>query len=91
LPRTPHSHSRRSDLFLVRLWTTDAGETSNDSRSEGSNHDDRGDKADKDDGGDNGEWWGKVQRAVSGESHEFSNMQGLIELLKAMLLGSKRR
>jgi hypothetical protein len=74
-------------LFLVRLWTTDPSEGSNDTKSDGSNRDDRGDKVDKDDGGDNGEWWGKVQRAVSGESHDFASMK----LLKAMLAKSERR
>jgi len=30
-------------------------------------------------------WGGRVQRAVSGESHEFSDWDALIEALRAML------
>jgi hypothetical protein len=57
-----HHRYRRSDLFLVRLWTEDA-----------------------DDDGGQVQWRGKVQRVVDGEAHQFSDWQGLSELLMAML------
>ncbi len=34
-------------------------------------------------------WQGRVQRVVDGESHPFSNMQGLVDLLLEMLSGAK--
>lgn len=37
------------------------------------------------------EWRGKVQRVVDGESHQFSSLQGLVDLLLAMLLNNERR
>lgn len=63
-----HHRYRRSDLFLVRLWTEDAPDS-------------------------NGklEWRGKVQRVVDGESHQFSNLQDLADLLQAMLSTNKGR
>lgn len=43
----------------------------------------------RDNGGENNnsskaEWSGKVQRVVDGESHQFTNLQGLVDLLEAM-------
>ena len=55
-------HYRRSDLFLLRMWSREA-----------------------DDGSGRLEWHGKVQRVVDGESHDFSDWQGLSDLLLAML------
>jgi hypothetical protein len=60
-----HSHFRRSDLFLVRMWTeaTDTG-----SRLA----------------------YGKVQRAVSGETNHFEDWEGLLERLRTMVANDKR-
>ncbi len=30
------------------------------------------------------EWGGKIQRVVNGEAHQFTSLQGLMELLEAM-------
>ena len=57
---TRHSHPRRSELFLVRMWTE---ETDTGSRLA----------------------HGKVQRAVSGEAHQFDDWQGLLDQLRAMV------
>ncbi len=35
------------------------------------------------------EWCGKVQRVVDGESHQFRDWQGLVELLLVMLSGNR--
>lgn len=32
------------------------------------------------------EWSGKVQRVVDGESHQFTNLQELVDLLEVMIL-----
>ena len=91
LPGTPLDHSRRSDLFLVRLWTTDASEEPGDTKWDGGTYRGRADSIEKSASGPARKWWGKVQRAVSGESHEFADLQGLLELLKTMLSESTRR
>ena len=60
-----HGHIRRSDLFLVRMWTetTDTG-----SRLA----------------------YGKVQRAVSGETNHFEDWEDLLDRLRAMVANDKR-
>ena len=60
-----HSHFRRSDLFLVRMWTetTDTGSSLA---------------------------YGKVQRAVSGETNRFENWEDLLDRLRAMVANDKR-
>jgi hypothetical protein len=86
MPGTPRRYSRRSDLFLVRVWTVETSQNSRrttDTGVESSNSDSND--------GESAEWRGKVQRVVSGESHEFNSMQGLVELLKLMLSKSERR
>lgn len=70
-------HLKRTNLFLLRVWTEDAG----DSASDGS-----GNAAGSDSG--KAEWHGKVQRVVDGESHQFNNWQDLIDLLLEMLSGA---
>lgn len=42
-----------------------------------------------DDGTNKVEWHGKVQRVVDGEFHGFSDWQGLVDLLMAMLSPNK--
>ncbi len=37
------------------------------------------------------EWCGKVQRAVSSESREFSSLQNLVEVLLSMTTSNERR
>lgn len=46
----------------------------------------------QDAGADDGQvaWRGKVQRIVDGESHAFTSLQALIDLLQAMLRYTKR-
>lgn len=34
-------------------------------------------------------WCGKVQRAIDGESHQFSDWEGLCDLLMSMLTGTE--
>lgn len=60
-----HSHFKRSDLFLVRMWTES---TNNGSRLA----------------------YGKVQRAVSGETINFEDWEGLLDRLKAMVANDKQ-
>jgi hypothetical protein len=78
---TAHRHYRRTDLFLVRIWTEEAGSR---------------DGAGGDDGeGNTGVnaapvWKGRVQRVVDGETHQFSGSADLVDVLAAML-GEKRR
>ncbi len=36
-------------------------------------------------------WRGKVQRVMDGESHDFGNLQDLVDLLLAMLSSNERR
>ncbi|MEO8288466.1 MAG: hypothetical protein ABI670_18730 [Chloroflexota bacterium] len=37
------------------------------------------------------EWRGKVQRVVDGESHQFTSLQELMDLLQTMILNSEGR
>jgi hypothetical protein len=67
---------KRTDLFLVRVWTDYTGE----GESEGDGRD-----------GDKVEWRGRVQRVVDGEAHRFSDWQGLVDTLLVMLADAKRR
>ena len=52
---------------------------------------------DSDDGSNAGidsgqiEWHGKVQRVVDGEAHQFSSLQGLVDVLLVMLADNKER
>ena len=57
-------YSKRTNLFLVRLWTHDAP-----------------------DGSGNTECTGKVQRVIDGESHQFDDWRGLMDLLLTMASG----
>lgn len=57
---TRHSHLRRSELFLVRMWTE---------------YTDKGDRL----------AYGKVQRAVSGETTHFADWEGLLDQLRTMV------
>ena len=41
------------------------------------------------DGVQGAQWQGRVQRAVSGETHEFQGWSGLISWLEAMLRGTR--
>ena len=66
---------RRSDLFLVRLWTEEAGDSTG---ADGS-------------GISTLEWRGKVQRVTDGESRQFSDWQSLAEVLLAMLAKKEGR
>lgn len=36
-------------------------------------------------------WRGKVLRVLDGESHEFSSLQGLVDVLLAMVSDNERR
>jgi hypothetical protein len=81
-----HRHPKRTDLFLVRVWTE---RTPEGGAAQG---------AEKASGGSGGSgdsdqvvYHGKVQRVVDGESHEFSSWQGLIDLLLTMLAMNERR
>jgi hypothetical protein len=53
---------KRTNLFLVRVWTEQS-----------------------DDGSRKSELHGRVQRVVDGESHRFSDWQGLLDSLETML------
>ena len=72
-----HKRLRRSDLFLVRLWTEEDEEE--DQGSAEVEQVQAGDKRHP------SEWHGKVQRVVDGESHQFDDWQGLVNLFQAML------
>lgn len=63
----PVRNFRRTDLFLVRMWTAEVVD------------------AGYGEGRPRFEWHGKVQRVVDGEVHQFSDWQGLADLLSAML------
>src|SRR4051812_21457675 len=69
-----HRHYRRSDLFLVRLWTED-GEDAPDPTSLRSDVQDSNIEV----------WRGKVQRVGDGEAYRFNGLEGLTEALLAML------
>jgi hypothetical protein len=69
-----HRHLRRTDLFLVRVWSKGTGDIRGADGSKGKI-----------------EWYGKVQRVVSGESHEFSSLQDLVDALLAMLSDNEGR
>ncbi|HET9493720.1 MAG TPA: hypothetical protein VFR15_05775 [Chloroflexia bacterium] len=79
---TAHRHYRRTDLFLVRIWTEDTGSR---------------DRADGGGGEGNTDvdaapaWKGRVQRVVDGETHQFSGSTGLVEVLAAMLRKKRRQ
>ncbi len=68
---------RRTDLFLVRVWTEDAialveaDQTGNGRNSVS--------------GADQDEWSGSVQRVVDGEACQFKGLQSLVDTLLAML------
>ncbi len=69
--------TRRTHLFLVRLWVEDTpgvvGAGSGGDR--GSTRDREGTEA----------WSGRVQRVVDGEAHPFQGWQSLTDTLLAML------
>ena len=71
---------KRSDLFLVRIWSEDRGVE---------------DASDGALGGEEVitklRWHGRVQRTVDGEAHQFDSWQGLVDLLLAMLSNNKGR
>jgi hypothetical protein len=73
----PRRSLRRTDLFLVRMWTEDAiapieaGHTGNGRNSVS--------------GADQDEWSGSVQRVVDGEACQFKGLQSLVDALLAML------
>jgi hypothetical protein len=62
---TRQSHIRRSELFLVRMWTEETGAGSRLA-------------------------YGKVQRAVSGETNHFEDWEGLLDRLRAMVADDRR-
>ena len=70
-----YRHLRRTDLFLVRVWREDAGDTADAAGG------DRGKT----------QWGGAVQRVVDGETHQFNSWRDLIELLLTMLSTNKGR
>jgi hypothetical protein len=74
---------RRSNLFLVRLWATDGGDNHADD-------DDRDGSSDEKRSSSVG-WRGKVQRVTDGETHQFSSLQGLMDLLQEMLSSNTGR
>ncbi len=41
--------------------------------------------------GGQGTWHGKVQRVVDGEVHQFSSLQGLVDVLLVLLADNKAR
>ncbi len=76
-PGSPGSHSRRSNLFVVRIWREDTGGTTSSTEGE-----------DGEEGENNGsrwQWEGRIQRAVSGEEHHFQGWPAFIGLLEEML------
>jgi hypothetical protein len=76
-PDSPGNRSRRTGLFVVRIWREDTGTTTNSAEGVGS--------------GDRGrQWKGRVQRAVSGEEHQFEGWSALIEVLEEMLSDVRR-
>lgn len=76
-------YSRRSNLFVVRIWRDDTGGTLGTC----------GTVEGEDEGEDRAivEWQGRVQRAVSGEEHRFLGWPALIDLLEAMLSDKQPR
>jgi hypothetical protein len=75
------SRSKHAQLFLLRVWCDDAD----------ANGDEQADE-DGDEGEKSGlkgpwqrQWHGRVQRTVSGETQSFDGIEGLIEVLAAML------
>lgn len=70
----------RTDLFLVRIWTKGAKTDIADVNGEYT-----------DESISTLEWRGTVQRAVDGEAYQFNDLQGLLDLLVAMLKNNKRR
>ncbi len=63
------SNSKRTNLFLLRVWCDDADKNEHVDAGEGSCR----------------IWHGKVQRTVSGEVRSFEAKDGLIEVLEAMI------
>jgi hypothetical protein len=78
-----HRHPKRTDLFLLRVWTERTPQGG------AAQHAEKGSAG----SGDSGQvvYHGKVQRVVDGESHEFSSWLDLIDVLLAMLSHNKRR
>lgn len=68
---------RRTDLFLVRVWTEGAT-TLIDARG-------LEDAAKSTDASGHGDWSGSVQRVVDGEARQFKGWQSLVDTLAAML------
>lgn len=60
---------KRTDLFLVRVWTQDPGDHTEPTLTED----------------DTAAWHGRVQRVVDGEMHEFDNWDALVAALRAMI------
>jgi hypothetical protein len=75
MPKRTGEPLRRADLFVVRLWRRDAGGP--------------GEAAAEPDKVGGAQWQGRVQRAVSGEAHAFQGWRGLIDVLEAMLAGTR--
>jgi hypothetical protein len=76
---------KRTDLFLVRVWTEDttvlvdakdSGHVSSGSRSKNSEE------------ATHEEWSGSVQRVVDGEVRQFKGWQDLLDTLLAMVSGT---
>jgi hypothetical protein len=67
-------HRKRTELFLVRVWTEEEMAAPEPDSAGDSKKVVRG---------------GRVQRVVDGESHQFNDWAGLTNLLVAMLSDSK--
>ncbi len=68
---------RRTNLFLVRVWTEGAATLV---VAEG-----LGDAPNSSDASNQEEWAGSVQRVVDGEARQFEGWQSLVDTLLAML------
>jgi hypothetical protein len=75
MPAHRVQHIKAANLYLVRLWAQD--------------QDIEGDASDSATPG-SANWQGRVQRVIDGESHQFDNLQGLVDLLLQMLSGKAK-
>jgi len=71
---------RRSDLFLVRVWSEDA-KPGGEIEMKGA------DSTSREAAGPELEWHGRVQRVTDGESHPFDSRQDLLDILNSMISG----
>ncbi len=78
-----HRHRRRSDLFLVRVWSGSEQAISENDNEITSAHYATG-------YGEHPEYelHGRVQRVTDGESHPFDSRQDLLNILNSMVSGS---